>query len=1056
MKLIHSLISATLAVVFAISASAQSTATLSGTLTDPTGAVLPNAQIQVHSLATGADREITTDGAGLYAVPSLQPGDYQVRATAPGFSAFTVQKVTLNVAQSATLNMKLSLASAGETVQVESAASQIESQTMTVGQVIDRNTVQELPLNGRHFLDLTVLTPGGVVAPTAGNLTNASRGLGANSFITAGNREDSVNFQINGINLNDMSQNQITFQPSINTTSEFKIDNSTFSAEYGRSSGSIVNVSTRSGTNRFHGEVFDYFRNEALDARNYFNRPINAVTGASLGVAGKKAPLKRNNFGASVGGPIWRDHTFFFASYEGLRQRQGILQNSSVLTAAQRAATVAAGKPAANALLALIPLPNSGNNYVAFTPGPVQIDQYTADGLHQFSPRDSLHAFYAFQKDVRTEPTLQGDTIPGFGDHRAAHRQVLTFNETHVVSPTFVNEARLGFNRISIAFTPNAQLNPADFHVGDGVTGNVGLPQITISDIGLIFGGPSGFPQGRFDTLGVVSDTATLIRGRHTLKFGGEFRRFLEASFTGDTGTLTYVSTANNFEQDTATVFGIQPTTISSRIYTNALGAFVQDNFKLLPTLTLEYGLRFEWNGTPTEGARRFVVFNPATLSLVRTGTNGQGGIYKQNYNFEPRLGFAYDAQGKGRTVLRGGYAYLVDQPAETNVTGLTTNPPFSTSVSYNGPAIPVASLYQSAKAVGISVVNVNPNFKNAYTQTYNLNLQQAIPGGIVASVGYYGSVGRHLRIRTNQNQQTGLVSSTRPYQTLSAASPISPGVSIASNIPEANSIGISNYNAMWAVLSKNMNHGLEFNMNYEWSKSMDLNSLGSQGGYVLQDSNNPANNYGLSDFDVRHHYAGTAIYALPFKGNRLFEGYRLSTIVQYQTGNPVNLVAGSSGYNGITGLVRPNRVGSIGTKKLQTATTPNVTFIAQSNVCPIGPTMAIAAGCSLQIPATQQPAIGGVNQPIVYTGIGNLQRNAATGPGFADVDVSGEKDTKIFEGLVFKLRIDAFDILNHPNFGQPSGNVQSSAFGQITSTRFAISDGGSSRQLQLSGKFLF
>ena len=250
--------------------------------------------------------------------------------------------MTLDVARQVTENIHLSVSSAGETVQVESATQQIESQTITVGQVIDNRSVQDLPLNGRHFLDLTVLTPGGVVAPTAGNLTSASRGLGANSFITAGNREDSVNFQINGINLNDISQNQITFQPSISTTSEFKINNSTFSSEYGRSDGSIVTVATRSGTNRFHGEAFDYFRNEALDARNYFNRPFSPATGLPLaGNTGAKAPLKRDNFGGSVGGPIWRDHTFFYGSYEGLRQHQGILQNSTVISQANQTGNAA-------------------------------------------------------------------------------------------------------------------------------------------------------------------------------------------------------------------------------------------------------------------------------------------------------------------------------------------------------------------------------------------------------------------------------------------------------------------------------------------------------------------------------------------------------------------------------------------------------------------------------------------------------------------------------------------------------------------------------------------
>ena len=397
---------------------AQSTATLTGTITDPTGAVVPGAQVEVTSLATGLNRVISTDGAGLYVVPSLQPGEYKVQAKAAGFSIFTVQKVTLSVDQNVTVNMKLALSSAGEIIQVESTATQIESQTVTVGQVIDKTTVQELPLNGRHFLDLTTLTPGGVVAPTAGSLTGASRGLGANSFITAGNREDSVNFQINGVNLNDMAQNQITFQPSVNTTSEFKLNNSTFSAEYGRSSGSIVNVSTRSGSNRFHGEVFDYFRNEGLDARNYFNRPYNPTTGVSLGQVGAKAPLKRNNFGVSVGGPIWKDHTFFFASYEGLRQHQGILQNSPVFSAAQRAYITSINNPAAVALLGVIPVANSGSNYVAFTPGPVQIDQGTMDVLQVLGKKDQLHGFYAFQADVRTEPALQNNSVPGFGDHR--------------------------------------------------------------------------------------------------------------------------------------------------------------------------------------------------------------------------------------------------------------------------------------------------------------------------------------------------------------------------------------------------------------------------------------------------------------------------------------------------------------------------------------------------------------------------------------------------------------------------------------------------------------
>jgi hypothetical protein len=343
--------------------------------------------------------------------------------------------------------------------------------------------------------------------------------------------------------------------------------------------------------------------------------------------------------------------------------------------------------------------------------------------------------------------------------------------------------------------------------------------------------------------------------------------------------------------------------------------------------------------------------------------------------------------------------------------------------------------LYNSAKASGIALNNINPNFRNGYIESFNFNVQRALPGSMVASAGYYGSVGRHLRVRTNQNQPIN--GGARPYLALAASSPIAPGASINSNISEANSIGISNYNALWLTLTKNVSHGLQFSMNYSYSKSMDLNSLGSQGGYVLQDSNNPANNYGLSDFDVRHHYAGTALYDLPFMhNNRLLGGFRLSTIMQYQTGNPVNITSSSMTYTGVAGVIRPNLVGPISTMKQQKAGTTNVQFIQSTNTC----TTTITAGCSFQI----------------INGIGNIHHNAVTGPGFADLDLSGEKQTKIFESLTFTLRADAFDILNHPNFGQPSGNAQATTFGQISATRFATSDGGSSRQLQISGKFTF
>ena len=998
---------------------AQSTATLSGTVKDPSGAVLTGAQVTVRNLGTGTERVISSDSAGQFVVPSLPPGDYSVRVTASGFGAYTVQKLTLQVDARTNLDIPLAVESAGESVQVDSGAALIDSESITVGQVIDRQTVQEVPLNGRHFLDLTVLTPGGVTAPANGNLTAPSRGLGANSFITAGNRDDSVNFQINGVNLNDMVQNQITFQPSINTTSEFKINNQTFSAEYGRSSGSIVNVSTRSGTNAFHGEAFEYLRNEALDARNYFNPKGQRI-----------APLKRSNFGGALGGPIWKDHTFFFASYEGLRQAQGLTINSGVLTDAQRAGVT---DPVSRNLLALIPRANdsTGTRFVGTAAGPVTTDQGTIDVSHTFGTADTLHGFYAIQKDNRTEPTLQGNTISGFGDNRSASRQILTLNETHIFSPRFVNEFRIGFNRIVISFNPNVTTDPTSLGLQTGTTGPNGIPQITITGPNLNFGGPSGFPQGRYDTLGVVSDTATYTVGRHSVKFGGEFRRFLNANFSGDTGSIGF-NTVDNFQRGGANSFTIVPTQTSNRIYVNAVGAFVQDSWKITPNLTAELGFRFEWNGSPMDGANRLVVFDLPTASLYRVGTNGYGNSpYQQNYNYEPRLGLAYDVFGNSKTVLRAAYGYMADQPVTNIVTGLNGNPPFANRVTYSSATttIPLSNLYASAGAAGIGITGVQRDFHNGYMETFNLNLQQELPFGFVGSVGYYGSVGKHLRLPLNVNQPDS--AGVRPYKTVSLSSPISAGANISGvNITQASSIGMSNYNAMWATLRKAFRQGLNLNFNYNYSKSMDIGSLTNT---TLQDATRPYLNYGPSDFDTRHRISANVVYALPFKGNRLVEGWQLSGISQWQTGNPLNITTTST-FTGTANVLHPNLLAPV----QYGITRPSNITVRWFNPATC---TTVTPGCIFQLPGDA---------------FGNLARNAVRGPGFADTDISIEKNTTIYEAVKFQFRVDAFDIFNHPSFGNPTTSANSNTFGIISSTRFPVGDLGSSRQLQIVGKIIF
>ncbi len=499
---------------------AQSTATLQGTVSDAKGALIPNATVTVRNRSTSFERVTQTDSDGNYQVAALPVGVYTIEVRIEGFKTQVADHVTVEVARTVVQNFQLDVGAISEQVQVSSDVPVIETATTSVGTVINQRTVQEIPLNGRHFVDLGLLIPGSVTPPQNGFLTAPLRGQGSFAFNTAGNREDTVNFMINGVNLNDMVQNQITFQPSINTVQEFKVDNSTFSAEYGRNSGAIVNIATRSGTNDYHGEFFEFLRNEKLDARNFFD------------VNSEPPPFKRNQFGFNIGGPIHlprfgeggsalgyngTNRTFFFFSYEGLRQRQGLTLNGNTLTPAQRAS---ATNSTVIKLLPLIPLPTSidvvGGVQVGRFAGagtaPVDIDQWTGDVSHSFSANDRLHGYYAFQRDKRGEPNLQGNTLPGFGDTRQSTRQIFTLNETHIFGPNVTNEARLGFNRVNITFTPNLQVNPSDFDIENGIDQAIGLPQISITGFNFNIGGPAGFPQGRADTTVVVSDTLSWLK----------------------------------------------------------------------------------------------------------------------------------------------------------------------------------------------------------------------------------------------------------------------------------------------------------------------------------------------------------------------------------------------------------------------------------------------------------------------------------------------------------------------------------------------------------------
>jgi hypothetical protein len=1003
---------------------AQSTGSIGGTVTDAVGAVIPNASVTVQSQGTGESHATRTDASGIYLVPSLPVGTYRIEAKSPGMQTTFASGVEVSVGSALRQDFSLKVGSAAETVEVSGAAPLIDSSTASLGSVVDHRTVQEIPLNGRHFIDLSLLTPGTVTPPVNGFLTAPLRGQGSFAFNSAGGREDSVNYMINGINLSDPNQNQITFQPTINTVDEFKIDNSTFSAEYGRNSGSVVNIATRSGENVWHGETYEYLRNDFFDARNFSN-PAGLQP---------QSQFVRNQFGGDGGGAIIKNKLFVFLSYEQLRQRQGVSLSGTVLTAAQRSQALATSSPAVQALLPLIPLANSGTNqFAGSASAPVNIEQGTTNVSYLLNAAHRLNFYYAVQRDQRNEPpTTDGNSFPGGGDQRNGTRQLLTFNEDWTLSPTLTNEFRAGANRIHIVFAAdNTDAAPA-FGINSGVTAPIGLPQISVAGA-FTFGGIAGFPQGRGDNVGTFSDTMSWVHGKHIIKFGGEFRRQNSDNFSATPGTFSFPNIVA-FLADQANSFSVTDSNRSNRTYGNSLGGFVTDTWKIAPTFTVTLGLRYDWYGTPTEAENRFVVFNPTTDSLNQVGQNGgPANAYQQSaLNFQPRVGVSWDPFKNGKTVIRGGYAIMTDQPTLGLVTGLVGNPPNAFPVNYTPPAGSFATLenaFTLAKG-SVSPVSVAHNYHDAYVSQWNFNIQQQLAKDYALSVSYVGSKGTDLNIERNYNQ---FVNGVRPYPTLSANSPIDPGLPLT-NINVYESDGNSSYQALWVTMTKTLSKGLQFNGSYSFSKSIDDNSRNVQG-LVIQDSNNIAGDRGLSDFDARNRFVVSAIYALPFQKNVLTRGWQLSAIETLQSGNPLNFRLANTSFTGAQTL-RPDLTGNIITG-LNPASNGSPTTIGYIQNPGVFVNQGTTAGTAL--------------------GFGDLGRNVIIGPGFSNLDIAVVRNIKVRERFNLQIRGDAYDLFNHPNFTSPVTTIGSATLGLITAgSRTPAGDFGSSRQIQLALKLQF
>jgi hypothetical protein len=1019
---------------------------------------MPGVTVTVKNTATSLERTTVTDSAGQYVAAALQPGHYTVTAHLDGFQE---QKAEIDIqpAQTTVQSFKLGVAAIQEALTVTGSSPIIETATVSVGQTMREKTVQEIPLNGRHFVDLGPLMPGGSTSPQNAGLSAPLRGQGSFSFMSAGNRETSVNMMVNGINLNDLSNSQVTFQPSINTVSEFKVDNSTFSAEYGRNSGAIVNVATRSGSNQLHGEAFDFYRDDKFDSRNYFN-PASIQTDGSTTAQSK---FNRKQFGLNLGGPVVKNRSFFFGSYEGLRHEQGVDMNSGVLTNAQRAAVT---DPVAKNLLQFIPVANdlTGQRFIGSPLAPVTIDQWTIDSRNNLRNSDDLHVYYAFQKDSRLESNAQGQTVPGYPDRRGGHRQIMTLNETHIFNQALVNEVRGGFNRISIDFVPQTLVDTNAIGINVGIPTSqmpIALPSITITGPGLNFGGPGGFPSGREVTTTAIADTATYLHGNHIIKFGGEYRHVKHYGFSGDPGRFGYPSVAA-FQQGFGNTFGITLGEQAFNAFVNAIGGFVQDSITVGPNLKLDVGLRYDYLPSPTEQDNKLVTFDPATSSLFQIGTNGFTQVTKNGSDLQPRLGVIWNPQGDGKTVVRGAYAVMVNQSNTGYFTGETGNPPIVNPLSAQATGnaasnIKIDNALSAAGSAALAPSFTDPNFLPSRMQSWNVNVERDVMGmGVM--VGYFGSHGDRQRTPINLNQFTTPGGSIRPYPKLSATSPILPGSTLG-NITEQTSLGWSDYKGLWLTINRRLNRGLQVQGSYTLSKSTDTNSY--DGTQTAQDSNDLAGSVGASDFDVRHRLSVNLSYELPFQGNVWKNGWQLVVVEQAQTGNPFNIVTGISTITGLNNIVRPDLIGAL----------PSINPHPNNDVNGFPVSYNWFDGTLVCDPRVAAGGNGACTSSSVFAlpynaaGVahfGNLGRNVMYGPGFGNTDFSIIKNIPISGNARAQLRVEIFNLFNQANYGQP-GRVASlptagviPSFGTISNTRFPTGDSGSARQIQFAAKFLF
>jgi hypothetical protein len=951
-------------------------ATLSGTISDASGGVIAGAQVSTRNTATDITKDATADSAGFYIVPNLPAGTYEVKVTAKGFNTAVQSNLTLAVGAQQSLNIRMKVGGTSQTVQVTETAPQIDLTSSTLSGQVESQTVLDLPLNGRDWTLLATLHPGVNLIEEQMDYADSARGnRGFGSELTiSGQRTATNNYRLDGISVNDYANsgpgNVIGAALGVDAIQEFSVLTGGFSAEYGKAAGGVINAITKSGTNAFHGSVYEFIRNSALDSRDYFSRSANTPL----------AEFRRNQFGASAGGPIIKDKTFIFGDYEGMRQAKGITTNIKVPSLNARKGILAAGGPtpsscpansqlvdpnaqhcvdnSATAIFRMYPTPTPGTtngDSALFINSALQIvpeNFYTLRADHNLSTNDILGGTYLFDDtDFKQPDSFNNDIL-----NSHTRRQTVVLQESHTFGPSLVNAARVGYSRTHVInLEPSGAVNPAAIDKSLGSMPGQNAPTVSMPGFTRMEGGV-GVATHYIHTFNNFEfyDDAFWTHGAHTLKFGGGVERmqYNFQSFQNPGGlwkfqTLTDLLTNNAFHFES----GIPRTITPRRLRQTLFGAYVQDDWRFRPNLTLNIGLRYEMvtviKDAQGEITNLLKLSDPAPQCGIQyttpnfppypgTTCSSVGPYYLNptTRNFEPRIGFAWDPFHDGKTSVRGGFGIYdvlplpgyfllqqnqaapfmivsaVDAPVNAFATPPTAANPLKGHFSANGETLLVnPPVGVSPGKLAASAIETHPH--RNYVEEWNLNVQRQITSTLSLMLGYVGSQGVHNLIRGDDANMTqgvqtsaGLLFPCGP--STAPAGTCTPGLDAAGNDARINQRTgeiryiywntNSQYNALNVNLNKRMSHGLQFQFSYTWGKSLDASSSTIAGDTFNQGLNSlfyfaPKSLRGPSDYNVAHTVAVSALWAIPTPHS--FNGFAKAALGGWQMGGIVEYNSG-------------------------------------------------------------------------------------------------------------------------------------------------------------------